>query len=111
MKRLRLSILLVFLPLAAASPDGAADAGPAMRGDARVGEALAGRWCNDCHLVGGAKRATDTAPPFAAIAKDPAKTVDHLRAFMSKPHAPMPPIPLSGTEVEDLIAYIRSLGR
>jgi mono/diheme cytochrome c family protein len=82
-----------------------------VRGDARVGEALATRWCNECHLVGGARTATDAAPTFQSIARDPAKNADHLRAFLSRPHAPMPPIPLSGTEVEDLIAYIRSLGQ
>jgi mono/diheme cytochrome c family protein len=82
-----------------------------LRGDARIGEALAKRWCNECHLVGGARKATDAAPTFESIGHDPARSAAHLRAFLSKPHAPMPPIPLSGTEVEDLIAYIRSLGR
>ena len=85
--------------------------GAPSRGDPRIGEALAKRWCNECHLVGGAGRATDAAPAFESIARDPAKSTDHLRAFLAKPHAPMPPIPLSGTEVEDLIAYIRSLDR
>jgi len=92
----------------AAAP--AREAAP-VRGDAHIGEALAKRWCNECHLVGGATRATDAAPTFQSIARDPAKDPDRLRAFMAKPHAPMPPIPLSGTEVEDLIAYIRELGR
>jgi len=81
------------------------------RGDASIGEALARRWCNECHLVAGARTATDAAPTFRSIAQDPSKDTAHLRAFLAKPHAPMPPIPLSGTEVEDLIAYIRSTGR
>jgi mono/diheme cytochrome c family protein len=85
-----------------------AHSAPAARGDARIGEALAKRWCNECHLVPGARTATDAAPTFESIARDPGKTPDHLRALLSKPHPPMPPIPLSGTEVEDLIAYIRS---
>ena len=76
------------------------------RGNASIGEALAKRWCNECHLVGASGKGTDAAPTFASIARDPAKGPEHLRAFLSKPHAPMPPIPLSGTEVEDLIAYI-----
>jgi len=78
------------------------------RGDARIGEALAQRWCSGCHLVAGARAATDAAPPFQSIASDPLKTTAHLRGFLARPHAPMPTIPLSGTEVEDLIAYIRS---
>lgn len=113
MKPNRFAGLLACMPLllVAGGAARAADTGPTLRGDVHVGEALARRWCNDCHLVGGARRGTDAAPPFAAIAGDPSKTVDRLRAFMSKPHPPMPPIPLSGAEVEDLIAYIRSLGR
>jgi mono/diheme cytochrome c family protein len=81
-----------------------------VRGDARIGEALAKRWCNECHLLGGAKTATDAAPTFVSIGRDPSKGPNRLRAFLSKPHAPMPPIPLSGTEVEDLIAYIQKVG-
>jgi mono/diheme cytochrome c family protein len=81
------------------------------RGDARIGEALARRWCNECHLLGGAHAATDAAPTFQSLGRDPSKSTAHLRAFLAKPHAPMPPIPLSGTEVEDLIAYIRSTAR
>jgi len=83
----------------------------ASRGNASIGEALAKRWCNECHLVRGANSATDAAPTFQSIAGDPQKSTDHLRAFLSKPHPPMPPIPLSGAEVEDLIAYIRSGAR
>jgi cytochrome c len=78
------------------------------RADPRIGEALARRWCSECHLVAGARTATDAAPTFQSLASDPTKTPAHLRAFLAKPHAPMPPIPLSGTEVEDLIAYIRA---
>lgn len=81
------------------------------KGDAQVGRALADHWCSGCHLVAGARSATDAAPTFASIARNPSNTTDHLRGFLAKPHAPMPPIPLSGTEVEDLIAYIRSTGR
>lgn len=83
----------------------------ASRGNASIGEALAKHWCSGCHLVRGAKSATDAAPTFQSIARDPQESADHLRAFLSKPHPPMPPIPLSGAEVEDLIAYIRSGAR
>ena len=82
----------------------------APRGDMHVGEVLAKRWCSGCHLVGGAKAGTDAAPTFQSIARDPSMDADHLRGFLSRPHTPMPPIPLSGVEVEDLIAYIQSTG-
>jgi mono/diheme cytochrome c family protein len=82
------------------------------RGSPSLGEAMAQRWCNQCHAVGRTGTGTDAAPPFAAIARDPARgTTRHLRAFLAQPHPPMPPIPLSGSEVEDLIAYIQSSRR
>lgn len=80
-------------------------------GDPRYGEALARRWCSQCHLLPGEHKATDAAPPFEAIARDPSKTTAHLRGFLAKPHAPMPQIPLGRAEVEDLIAYLRTLAR
>jgi len=81
------------------------------RGDAAVGEALAKRWCSQCHLIGGASKATDAAPPFAVLARNAANTPEHLRTLLGKQHAAMPQIPLSGTEADDLIAYIVRLGR
>lgn len=80
-------------------------------GDALNGQALAQRWCRQCHLLPGEHAATDAAPTFESIARDPSKTAAHLRGFLAKPHAPMPQIPLGGDEVEDLIAYIRSAAR
>jgi len=97
--------------MAALLASGAAAQAPSDgRGDPVVGEALAQRWCAQCHLVGDSARATDAAPTFASIARDPAKTASHLRAFLAKPHVPMPPLPLSGSEIDDLVAYIRRGG-
>ncbi|HUN93462.1 MAG TPA: hypothetical protein VMU33_15540 [Burkholderiaceae bacterium] len=94
---------------AAGRPAAAAEGSPATesaRGDATVGAALAKRWCGQCHLISGANVATDAAPTFDAIARNPASTPAHLRMLMSKQHVSMPPIPLSGSEADDLIAYI-----
>jgi mono/diheme cytochrome c family protein len=95
-----LALLLMFAGTGAAAQ--AADAGE--------GERLARQWCSECHLVGpDESSASDIAPPFNAIAGDPAKTDADLRGWLHDPHPPMPNLNLSRTEVEDLISYIRSL--
>ena len=74
------------------------------------GKALAGRWCAACHLV--QLRLTTIDPPtFTAIANDPSKTPDYLRAFFVSPHKDMPPIQLTPSQIEDLIAYLGTLKR
>ena len=107
----RRGAVVVAMTWLSGSPAIAADDQPVMRGDPTVGEALAKRWCSQCHLIGDAAKGTDAAPTFVSIARNPAMTPDHLRAFLGKPHQAMPPIPLSGTEADDLIAYIRKVGR
>jgi mono/diheme cytochrome c family protein len=76
--------------------------------DAARGKALAGRWCGACHLV--QLRLTDIDPPtFAAVANDPSKTSEYLRHFFASPHKDMPPIQLTPLQVEDIIAYLKTL--
>jgi mono/diheme cytochrome c family protein len=76
--------------------------------DAARGQDLARRWCAACHLV--KLRLTTIDPPtFSAIADDPRKTPDSLRNFLAGPHKDMPPIQLTPSQIEDLIAYLASL--
>lgn len=84
---------------------------PPARGDPTVGAALAKNWCGQCHLIGGAGTATDAAPTFVSIARDPSSTPERLRSFLAKPHRAMPALPVSGTEADDLIAYILQVAR
>ena len=103
MKTLLLTAVLVLtlvVPTLAQDP-----AGPA---DAARGKALAGRWCGACHLVQLTLTTIDP-PPFAAIANDPSKTSDYLRHFFASPHKDMPPIQLTPLQVEDIIAYLKTL--
>ena len=77
-------------------------------GSAEAGKALAGRWCAACHLV--QLRLTTIDPPtFTAIANDSSKTPDYLRTFLVSPHKDMPPIQLTPSQIEDLIAYLSTL--
>ena len=80
-------------------------------GDRAAGEALALSVCAECHFV--AEQQVEMpdfdAPPFAAVAADPAVTDLSLRVFLQSPHERMPNIMLSQEETDDVIAYILSL--
>ncbi len=73
------------------------------------GREIARTWCAGCHVVDGAAAGSDTAPPFAAIAQDPALSAGRLRAWLADPHPPMPNLALAREEIEALVAYIGSL--
>jgi hypothetical protein len=47
-------------------------------------------------------------PSFSAIAGGPHGSAERLKAIISTPTYPMPAIPLSLAEINDLAAYIRS---
>jgi len=82
---------------------GAADAA-----DARHG-ATAKRWCAACHIVtNDQKSGSADVPPFADIARR-RTDAKALAAFLIDPHPKMPDMHLSRTEIDDIIAYIRSL--
>ncbi len=78
-------------------------------GDPVSGKDIARRWCSQCHLVDGG-RARGAAPPLPAIARDGSWTDDRLAAFLTKPHGGVRGFSFSGQELDDLVAYIRSLG-
>jgi len=77
-------------------------------GDPRAGGDVALRWCTACHLIRPAAGgpAVQGPPAFQTMAR--ARTPDSLRAFLTRPHAPMPPIELSRADIDDLIAYIET---
>lgn len=78
--------------------------------DLTRGAQLAQQWCSACHAVGGmpAGSIVQGPPAFAAIAQSQ-MPVDQLRAFLAHPHGAMPDLALSRAEIDDLIAYIRTL--
>ncbi len=77
--------------------------------DVQTGRQLAERWCSGCHVVEAYSR-VDQTPSFETIAKDPLKTSEWLRAWLMTPHSTMPDLTLSRSEVEAIIAYLKSLG-
>jgi len=78
-------------------------------GDAEHGAVIAKRWCANCHLASpGQTTAKVDPPPFESIARR--WRDDHaLAIFLADPHPKMPNWGLSRQEIDDLVAYIRSL--
>lgn len=85
---------------------GAALAQPA---DPVAGRRIANRWCTSCHVVDSSKGGTDAVPTLASIARDPRRGPDWVRQWLTSPHPPMPNLSLSRDEIEDVVAYLRSL--
>ena len=75
------------------------------------GEKLARDWCSNCHLVAPDQTSGgDGAPTFGSIAETSAERNSDLRAWLADPHPPMPNLDLTVREINDLLAYIDSLG-
>jgi mono/diheme cytochrome c family protein len=76
------------------------------------GQEIAERACGGCHAIADRPGSTvqgTAAPSFGAIAGRPNQTPQRLQTFIMTPHRPMPGIPLSLAEVDDVVAYILSL--
>lgn len=89
---------------------GFAAASPSAAANVAKGAQLAQQWCINCHVIGGTTTGTvqQGPPSFRAVAQG-GLTGEQLRAFLSHPHAPMPDLALTRTEIDDLIAYIETL--
>lgn len=102
---------LIALSLATLSLMATASPRAAEIGDPAIGRTLSQTWCASCHAVeGGARRSGDVAPSFAALVAGPTGLSDaRLRGWLHEPHPPMQGITLSRQQVEDIVAYLRSL--
>ncbi len=82
---------------------------PALAGDAAHGGVIAKRWCAACHVVAADQQSAKVdAPPFADIAfRRPDDKA--IARFLIDPHPKMPDMSLSRREIDDIVAYIRSL--
>jgi cytochrome c len=81
---------------------------PADQAAVERGRTLAETACSSCHLVE-RNHATDAAPAFATIARDPARSDDWVRVWLTAPHPPMRGLDLTVREIDDIIAYLHSL--
>src|SRR5215831_11582482 len=84
---------------------------PVLAADPSNGLRIAHRWCEACHVVTATQTrpATDQAPPFASIAKEPGFDASKIALFLLDPHPKMPDMGLSRSDAADLAAYIASL--
>jgi mono/diheme cytochrome c family protein len=103
---LRMAIAAIFITASAAASWAQADLG-----DVDRGQDLARTTCAACHRVEKAEtgeKIMDVAS-FQTIANNRARTKLALLVFLKSPHANMPDIVLSETEIDNVIAYIMSL--
>lgn len=85
-------------------------------GDADAARGIVAEYCTACHEVPGYAarhgRAEVNAPPFQAIADQPALyTEERLRRFLRQPHFPMTKFTLSPSDIDNLVAFIERLRR
>jgi hypothetical protein len=65
------------------------------------------RWCAECHVVSlEQRRASEAAPTFSWIARQPGFNVFRLTFLLLDPHPKMPNMPLTRQEASDLAAYV-----
>jgi len=76
-------------------------------GSAERGQEITAMWCVGCHSTGA--MTNDRSPSLSALAADPKRTDGAIRAFLMQPHKPMPPLELGTQQIEDIIAYLRTL--
>ncbi len=76
-----------------------------------AGRVLAEELCSACHAIPGQGPALEapSAPPFPALAADPAVTGLTLHAYLRTLHPPTPTFVLNEAQLNDVIAYILSL--
>ena len=80
-------------------------------GEPQNGLKLARTLCATCHLIGEPPNSATAAdvPSFLSIADRPNQSTERLSNWLIEPHAPMPNLHLTRTEILDLGAYILTL--
>jgi len=102
MKRLRIGMAALIISVGSSVATAA---------DIDHGEKVANDWCSSCHLVASDQTTGgDSAPTFDSIAETSAERSSDLQAWLADPHPPMPNLDLTVREIDDLLAYIDSLG-
>jgi hypothetical protein len=77
--------------------------------DTDSGRAVAQQWCATCQAVTWGQPATDAAPSFSEIASRSDLSRRRLRVWLSTPHARLPDLSLSRTDIDAVIDYLQSL--
>jgi mono/diheme cytochrome c family protein len=91
---------------------GAVAHGADVKGDALAGKKAAASLCAECHDTSGnaeARNPPGNAPPFSSLAQS--RTPEKLRQYLMLPHGRMDNVIVTGRDVDDVVAYIRTLRR
>jgi mono/diheme cytochrome c family protein len=80
-------------------------------GDPAAGREVAKTECESCHVIvdDGKQPADGTeggAPDFAAIARDPEMTANHIRQLLKLPHGQMNNVLLTSEDIDNVVSYI-----
>lgn len=78
-------------------------------GDIDAGRQLAEASCSACHAVSPTGPGNDIAPSFVSIAKARRGDLSWTRSWLMAPHPPMKGIDLTRQQIDDVVAYLRSL--
>ena len=81
----------------------------AQQGNAVAGRDLVARSCASCHGAPSAATQSDASPPLSFLARDVRDRTAFVRGWLMDPHPPMPGIPLSRQQINDVIAYLQTL--
>lgn len=108
MKTVFLFGALIVAPLAAIQAAEVASQGAKLYGDVTRGQEVVNRWCVSCHALGAPL--DDRIPSLPALARNIARSEGAVRAFLMNPHEPMPPLEISNQQIEDILAYLRTVG-
>ncbi|MFV0280153.1 MAG: c-type cytochrome [Rhodoblastus sp.] len=85
-------------------------ASPAIGADVENGLKISKQWCAACHVVAPDQTSASVdVPTFGDIARRKTEKKP-LAAFLAEPHGKMPNMSLTRNEIDDIVAYIRSLG-
>jgi cytochrome c len=77
---------------------------------ATAGKGLVQRDCASCHAIEPGKPSPNPdAPTFPQVADETSATSYSLHVFLQSTHATMPNFIISSPEIDDIVAYIRSL--
>jgi mono/diheme cytochrome c family protein len=79
--------------------------------DANAGHRLAQQWCSSCHQVDADGALRDFVPSFVSLANRPDRSLGWVRLWLMDPHPPMVGLNLSRAQIDDIVAYLRSLQR
>jgi cytochrome c len=79
------------------------------QGDPEVGSEIVHRWCTACHVVDREGTGADAGPALPDLLAGKKRSADEIRGWLADPHPPMPNLNLSRQEIENILAYLKSL--